>query len=325
MRFWWVNQNQTFDQERRGGYMWSPKRKADGGLNHFYETMREVAPGDVIFSYCSRRLLAIGIARTYCYPCPKPAEFGKAGANWGNDGWRVDVHYAPLSRHICPSDHMAALRPLLPGKYSPLRPDGTGNQFYLTEVPASMGDCLVSLIGNEANAVVLQSKMFGAMEEAAIIEGEVLYEVEEHVSHLIAADRSVAETHKRELHDARRGTGVFRFNVSHREDHCRVTGVTNHEHLIASHIKPWRTADNLERIDGNNGLLLTPNVDHVFDKGFISFAGNGDLLVSPVADKNALHKMGIPVACDFNVGAFNRKQAQYLDYHVHEIFRRAER
>lgn len=37
MRFWWVNQNQTFPQEFGGGYLWSPKRRADGARNQFYQ------------------------------------------------------------------------------------------------------------------------------------------------------------------------------------------------------------------------------------------------------------------------------------------------
>ena len=44
MRYWWVNQNQTYEQETRGGYLWSPKRKANDHYNPFYEFMREVAP-----------------------------------------------------------------------------------------------------------------------------------------------------------------------------------------------------------------------------------------------------------------------------------------
>lgn len=49
MRYWWVNQNQTFRHEIAGRYLWSPKRNKGNRLNPFYETMREVAPGDVIF------------------------------------------------------------------------------------------------------------------------------------------------------------------------------------------------------------------------------------------------------------------------------------
>ena len=39
MRTWWVNQNQTYRQEIKGGYLWSPKRRAEGARNHFYETI----------------------------------------------------------------------------------------------------------------------------------------------------------------------------------------------------------------------------------------------------------------------------------------------
>jgi hypothetical protein len=63
MRFWWVNQNQTFRQEIAGGYLWSAKRNANGARNPFYESMREVAPGDLIFSFVDTRVAAIGIIR----------------------------------------------------------------------------------------------------------------------------------------------------------------------------------------------------------------------------------------------------------------------
>jgi hypothetical protein len=48
MRYWWVNQNQTYRHEVAGGYLWSPKRNANGARNTFYESMREVAFGDLI-------------------------------------------------------------------------------------------------------------------------------------------------------------------------------------------------------------------------------------------------------------------------------------
>jgi len=73
VRFWWVNQNQTFDQEFSGGYLWSPKRNQNGASNQFYENMREVAPGDVIFSFRDQAIAAIGIAQSYCYECPCPS------------------------------------------------------------------------------------------------------------------------------------------------------------------------------------------------------------------------------------------------------------
>jgi len=37
MRYWWVNQNQTYRTEVRGNFMWSPKANANGARNQFYE------------------------------------------------------------------------------------------------------------------------------------------------------------------------------------------------------------------------------------------------------------------------------------------------
>jgi hypothetical protein len=89
MRYWWVNQNQTYRHEIEGGYLWSPKRNKNQARNQFYENMREVAPGDLIFSFKNTRICAIGIAESYCWECPKPLEFGTTGANWENIGWKV--------------------------------------------------------------------------------------------------------------------------------------------------------------------------------------------------------------------------------------------
>ncbi len=69
------------------------------------------------------------------------------------------------------------------------------------------------------------------------------------------------------------------------------------------------------RLDGENGLLLTPNADHLFDRGFISFDDSGDLLVSPVAHRDSVIKLGIDLTKHLNVGRFSDGQRSYLEYH----------
>src|SRR5260370_29561886 len=86
---------------KSGGYLWSPKRNANGARNPFYESMREVAPGDLIFSFMDTRILAVGIAKSYCWESPKPLEFGKSGQNWEGIGWRVRVQFAELTNKVC--------------------------------------------------------------------------------------------------------------------------------------------------------------------------------------------------------------------------------
>ena len=59
VRCWLVNQNQTLRQEIEGGYPWSTKRNKNGHRNRLYEFMREVAPGDVAFSFCDTRIAVL--------------------------------------------------------------------------------------------------------------------------------------------------------------------------------------------------------------------------------------------------------------------------
>ena len=75
-----------------------------------------------------------------------------------------------------------------------------------------------------------------------------------------------ASTERDALTKARLGQGLFRHRVAEREPACRVTGLKRQEFLVASHIKPWRDCDNSERLDGANGLLLSPHVDKLFDR-----------------------------------------------------------
>src|ERR1017187_5139080 len=146
MRYWWVNQNQTHRQEIEGGYLWSPKRNANGVKNPFYEFMREVAPGDLVFSFVDTRIVAMGIASSYCYESPRPLEFGTVGMNWERIGWRVRVDFTPLHSQIRPKDHIGLLLHTLPARYAPLQHSGDGKQsVYLAAVPELMAHALIGL------------------------------------------------------------------------------------------------------------------------------------------------------------------------------------
>lgn len=91
--------------------------------------------------------------------------------------------------------------------------------------------------------------------------------------------------------------------------------VDNLVHLVASHCKPWRDSTNEERLDGENGLLLTPSIDHLFDRGFIGFEDSGRLIISPVAHRQSLQRMGIDTTTIVNVGSFTTGQKRFLDFH----------
>ena len=84
--------------------------------------------------------------------------------------------------------------------------------------------------------------------------------------------------------------------------------ISDSPHLVAGHCKPWRDATNEERLNGENGLLLTPSIDHLFDRGFIGFEDSGKLIISPVAHRPSLERMGIDVKGTVNVGGFTTGQ-----------------
>ena len=323
MRYWWVNQNQTYRQEIAGGYLWSPKRNANGVRNPFYEFMRELTPGDLVFSFVDTRIVALGIVASYCYESPKPAEFGGVGLNWEAIGWRVRVSFVSLQNKIRPKNHIELLRMLLPSRYSPLQESGNGIQsVYLTELPPALADVLIGLIGKEAS--ILGERSAESVNQKPIqVENADLEVWEHHIEAKIESDTRIPDTEREALIVARRGQGLFKQRVMEIETRCRITGVTNPIHLRASHCKPWRDSNNEERLNGENGLLLTPTIDHLFDRGFISFEDSGVLIVSPVAHVPSLNRMGVATDRVINVGTFTRGQKQFLDYHRESVLLQA--
>lgn len=328
MRYWWVNQNQTYRQEISGGYLWSPKRNANNHRNAFYEYMREVSPGDVVFSYCDTKISVIGTILSYCRENPKPEEFGSTGLNWSRIGWKVDVKWVMLeNRSIRPKDHIAEIRPLLANKYAPLTKDGNGLQgIYLTTISYELADFLLRAVGEIGNqirdiSVAIEANL---VKENPAVEADII-EWENRIESKISTDLTLGQTMREQLIKARVGQGDFRKNVKEVEKRCRITGVERNEHLVASHIRPWRDCDSAEqRLDGENGLLLTPTVDHLFDKGFISFEDNGRLIISPVTDLKSLARMHIATKEPLFVGEFSEIQRRNLNFHREHILRRAD-
>jgi hypothetical protein len=78
-------------------------------------------------------------------------------------------------------------------------------------------------------------------------------------------------------------------------------------------------------LDGENGLLLTPSIDHLFDRGFIGFEDSGTLIISPVAHRPSLARMGIETERIVNVGGFSEGQRKFLDFHRNSVLLRASR
>ena len=303
-QYWWVSQNQTYKQEVPGNFMWSPKTNSRGGRVPSYDFMEDMRVGDVVFSFADTFIKAIGVVTSPAQSSVKP-DFGSAGSNWSNDGWLVDVAFQELGMaQFKPKDHMGLLSPTLPNVLSPIRPDGAGNQIYLAKISKEMADILIALSKGVGDAIVddlSKNLEFELPKEELAVVDEIIMRTD------------IGATQKTQIINSRRGQGVFKANVRLVETFCRVTKVANPKHLIASHIKPWSKSDDIEKLSGFNGLLLAPHIDHLFDKGFISFEGNGNLILSSQLDESLLDKWHIHKK--INVGNFRKEQQQFLEYH----------
>lgn len=261
--------------------------------------MLEVQPGDLVLSFAGTYIKAIGAATSSGYSSAKPKVFGEAGEYWSEDGWKVDVEFTYVDSPIRPKDHMSLIGPLLPEKYSPLQLNGNGLQgVYLAALSDELGQLLIGLSGDPKISlpIVDLAQLTFNQEEQDII-----------------AEASLKETEKVSLIMARVGQGLFRNRVKLIEQSCRVTGVSSEKLLTASHIKPWKDSANDERLQGNNGLFLSPHVDKLFDSGLITFTQKGEMWVSPQLDADVLPKWKINPTS--NYGKFNSEQAYFLEFH----------
>lgn len=102
------------------------------------------------------------------------------------------------------------------------------------------------------------------------------------------------ETERKGLITSRVGQGAYRKRIVHRWQYmCAVTGFNRLEILIASHIIPWKEANNDERLDVHNGILLSPLYDALFDKHLITFENSGQIILSDKIETKAFEIIGV--------------------------------
>jgi len=320
MAFWWVNQNKSSEYEIAGGYLWSPKRKKNGAKNYFYDTMAAVEVGDIIFSFYKTKIQHLGVATHAALSTRKPVEFGEAGKDWDNDGWLVKVAWHKIPTPFRPADMMETIAPLLPHKYAPLQTNGRGLQgVYLTGISDVLATALLAPMRNFAEDII---SLAATQPQDPTIADQIRAEMEDRMTEVINSSTELKPTEKQALIMSRRGQGKFRERLEGIEHCCRFTGITNAHLLRASHIKPWRDSSNAERLDGNNGLLLTPDFDHLFDKGLISFEDNGTVLISTKVSHRDLEALCGYSLVGKNVGPFSARQAVFMLYHRESVFQR---
>jgi len=130
-------------------------------------------------------------------------------------------------------------------------------------------------------------------------------------------NNNINVSQKREI-DIRLGQGKYRKNLIKIWGMCAVTKYSKIDLLVASHIKPWNVSTKQEKIDPYNGLLLQPNIDKLFDLGYITFTNSGNIIISKLLTVFDLEYLKISK----NMKLFQvfKNNLPYLEYHQHSVF-----
>ena len=119
----------------------------------------------------------------------------------------------------------------------------------------------------------------------------------------------------------REGQDEYRRKLLEECPFCPITMINEESLLIASHIKPWAVSDSNERIDPNNGFILSPLYDKLFDRGYITFSDDKRVSISNWLSRQVKERIGIKDKQMFQFLPMNDARAKYLEYHRSMVFR----
>jgi len=149
--------------------------------------------------------------------------------------------------------------------------------------------------------------------------------IEQEMISRIRSDETITATEKESLVNSRIGQGVFREKLLvDCGSKCPISQITDVRILRASHIKPWRFASNSDRLDPQNGVILSPTYDLLFDQGLITFEANKTIRISSQLSDETIRKLGLIDGATFRDLPLspdeNSKRLDFLKYHREKIF-----
>ena len=119
----------------------------------------------------------------------------------------------------------------------------------------------------------------------------------------------------------REGQDEYRRKLLDECPFCPITMINEESLLIASHIKPWAVSESKERVDPNNGFILSPLYDKLFDRGYITFSDDKRVSISNWLSRQVKDRIGIKEKQFFQFLPINANRAKYLEYHRTMVFK----
>lgn len=129
------------------------------------------------------------------------------------------------------------------------------------------------------------------------------------------------EENKKIVRQAREGQGKYREQLLEQCHFCPVTMISDERLLIASHIKPWAASNDTEKIDPYNGYMLSPMIDKLFDRGFITFTDSRHIVLSEFISPYTWKQIGLKNDTFYKALQMDDKRIEYLKFHHESVFK----
>ena len=136
----------------------------------------------------------------------------------------------------------------------------------------------------------------------------------------IGDSAKITKTEREAVINARIGQGIFREQLIKKyAGRCIVTGVDDRRILLASHIRPWAVSTNEQRLSSENGLLLSPLYDKLFDVGLITFSDDGQIVCSKELENKNIDLLKIDRNKKYDL-KISSAFVENLKYHQNAVF-----
>lgn len=129
------------------------------------------------------------------------------------------------------------------------------------------------------------------------------------------------EKEEQEIRKARDGQGKYREQLLEQCHFCPFTMISDERLLIASHIKPWAASTIVEKTDPNNGYILSPLYDKLFDRGFITFTEKRHIILSEFISPYTWKQIKLKNDTFIKALPMDEKRIEYLKFHHQSVFK----
>lgn len=280
MKSYIVLQQSKYLIQKEKGILNCPQKDQWGNIPHYYSRMTNIKKGDCIFHYQNGHFVAIGIAQDSVFDIYNSSDKTLT--------FQIPVSYYELKNSLHVRTYWKDIIHLLPSEYSPFQINGHDNEGYLYPCNEGLSSYLLSKIA-ETN------------------EDTNLFEV-------------ISNTEAKITSKMRIGHQTFKNKLLELWDHkCAICEINLAPLLKASHSKPWKDSNSIERLDPYNGLLLCAHHDALYDKGFITVDRNGLVNISPLLKKDNHNIYSLFEGKEINIFEENKN---YFSWHKSYVFRK---